>query len=143
MFGDRLRRLRLEHNLSQEELASRVGVHLNTVSKWENGVIPNMKSVLELAKVLGTTSAYLLGEDVPVQQRENVNNDGEALPVVNIANRVKDPSFVKEGNLVGNENVLVYESNGDRFILPATRENQAWFREFMMNAVSGRALANA
>lgn len=62
MFGDRLRKLRKEHNLSQEELANLVHVHTNTISSWENGVIPNMSKIIDLARILGTTSIYLLGE---------------------------------------------------------------------------------
>ena len=62
MFAERLRQLRHKQNLSQEELADRVGVHANTVSSWENGVIPKTKRLQALAKILGTTATYLLGE---------------------------------------------------------------------------------
>ena len=72
MFGERLRQLRQKQNLSQEELAYRVGVHNNSVSKWENGVIPNMKRVIALAKILGTTATYLLGKQMIRTQRQEI-----------------------------------------------------------------------
>ena len=84
--------------------------------------------------------AYLSGEtDNP--QRED--DDKIISSVVRNMAVIKDPSFVKEGNLIGNKNVLVYEVNGERFILSATKENQSWFRDFMMTAMSNRAIVPA
>ena len=61
-FGERLKRLR-EGRYSQEELAEMLNVHSVTISKWENGVQePRAKKVAELARILGTTTAYLLGD---------------------------------------------------------------------------------
>lgn len=95
-----------------------------------------------LAEALHTTVAYLSDEtDNP--QRETNDEEKISLPVVRDRTVIKDPSFVKEGNLIGNKNVLVYEVNGERFILPATKENQSWFRNFMMTAMSARAVAPA
>lgn len=38
IFGERLKSLRKAADITQQELADRVGVHLQTVSKWERGV---------------------------------------------------------------------------------------------------------
>lgn len=53
-FGDLLKTLRKEKRVSQQDLAARLGVHYNTVSKWERGMcLPDSKGmVLELAKEL-------------------------------------------------------------------------------------------
>ncbi len=52
-FGDRLRALRKKSGLNQEELAERVGVHLNTISRWENGDdAPKMAFTRKLAQAL-------------------------------------------------------------------------------------------
>ena len=60
-FGERLKGLR-EGKFSQEQLADLLHVHNNTISKWENGAQePRTKRVTELARILGTTTAYLLG----------------------------------------------------------------------------------
>ena len=101
---------------------------------------PDAKKLDSLAEALHTTVAYLSGEtDNP--QRED--DDKVTSPVVRNMAVIKDPSFVKEGNFIGNKNVLVYEVNGERFILPATKENQSWFRDFMMTAMSSRAVVSA
>ena len=78
MFAERLRQLRRKHNFSQEELAGRVGVHANTVSSWENGVIPKTKKLQALAEILGTTSAYLLGETNNVVLQEGITQGNPA-----------------------------------------------------------------
>lgn len=53
---------REEVGLSQAELATRVGVSQQTVSRWESGVaIPQSERVVSLAKVLGLEEERLLG----------------------------------------------------------------------------------
>lgn len=51
-FGDNLRNLRKRKHLSQEELAERVGVSRQSVSKWETSeAYPEMNNILELCKI--------------------------------------------------------------------------------------------
>ena len=69
---------RREQRLSQEELAARVGVSRQAVSKWELGeTSPDIGKLLALAKAFGVTTDHLLNEDEepewaapPVQSRE-------------------------------------------------------------------------
>lgn len=139
--GSRLKEQRTALRLSQESLAERLDVHVNTIRRWEQDrQAPDAKKLDSLAEALHTTVAYLSGEtDNP--QRED--DDKVTSPVIRNVAVIKDPSFVKEGNFIGNKNVLVYEVNGERFILPATKENQSWFRDFMMTAMSSRAVVSA
>ena len=52
--------------LSQEELAERVGVSRQAVSKWELGdAAPEVGKLLALAKVFGVTTDWLLSEEDP------------------------------------------------------------------------------
>jgi len=53
-FGELLRSLRLQKNLNQHQLAAKLGVHRNTISKWERSIcLPESKTiVLELARQL-------------------------------------------------------------------------------------------
>lgn len=61
-FGERLRKSR-KGRLNQEELASLIGVHTNTISRWENGSrSPDAGTLQKIAQALDTTTAYLLGE---------------------------------------------------------------------------------
>ena len=48
-FADNLKRIRKSKNISQEELAERVGVSRQSVSKWETSeAYPEMNNILEL-----------------------------------------------------------------------------------------------
>ena len=61
--GERIRQLRIAHQMTQEELGAKVGVQKAAIYKYENGLVVNLKrSILEkLALVLDTTPTYLMG----------------------------------------------------------------------------------
>ena len=51
-FGENLKSLRKNNNLSQEQLAEKVNVSRQSVSKWETGeAYPEMNNILELCKI--------------------------------------------------------------------------------------------
>ena len=61
-FGLRLRKLREEKGLSQEELGKRIGVSKGSIYRYENNVqVPSLDTAKKLAKVLGTTLDHLAG----------------------------------------------------------------------------------
>ena len=64
-FGRKIRKLRKDKNMKQQDLAELMGLHMNTISHWENLESPfeNVRKLSRLAEVLGTTVAYLQGED--------------------------------------------------------------------------------
>lgn len=61
--GEKIKFLRLQANLTLEQVAEKVGVGKSTVRKWETGLIANMKrdKIGALAKALNTTPAFLMG----------------------------------------------------------------------------------
>lgn len=61
--GERIRRLREERSLTQEDLAKLLNTKRQTVSKYEKNIVTNIPSdkLEELAKVLNTTPEYILG----------------------------------------------------------------------------------
>ena len=63
--GERIKQLRLELGLTQEELGAKLGVQRAAVQKYEKGTVKNIKrdALLRLAEILGTTPEYLLGWD--------------------------------------------------------------------------------
>ena len=62
-FADRLKELRKEKKLTQQELANKVGVNRVTYTNWENGKRePELDKVVELATELNSTLDYLLGK---------------------------------------------------------------------------------
>jgi transcriptional regulator with XRE-family HTH domain len=62
-LGERVAKLRRERQLSQKELAQRVGVHQSFISKMEGGeqTNPNAETLKGLARALGCTTDYLVG----------------------------------------------------------------------------------
>lgn len=62
-LGTRIHDLRIQNDMTLEELGAKVGVSKSTVHKWESGAIENMRrnKVYLIAEALGTTPAYLLG----------------------------------------------------------------------------------
>jgi transcriptional regulator with XRE-family HTH domain len=62
-IGERLRKRRLSLDLTLEEVAQKLGVSRQTVSRYETGVVKNIPEdrIRNLAVILKTTRAYLLG----------------------------------------------------------------------------------
>lgn len=69
-FGDRLRQYRKAKNMTQQELAERLGVSDKSVSRWENGSYPDVAMLGPLAKELGVTVDDLLGTAPPLRKLE-------------------------------------------------------------------------
>ncbi|MBQ7948508.1 MAG: helix-turn-helix transcriptional regulator [Clostridia bacterium] len=62
-FATRLKELRLEEKLSQEELAAATGLTQVAITYWENEKrIPNLKAVITLARYFNVSLDYLAGE---------------------------------------------------------------------------------
>lgn len=62
MFGDKLKKLRKEKKLSQEDLGLILNVSKMTISNWEaNSTEPSLENINELAKYFDVTPNYLLG----------------------------------------------------------------------------------
>ena len=66
MLGDNIVALRKKMGLSQQELAERIHVVRQTVSKWEKNLsVPDASALVALADALDVTTAALLGEKEP------------------------------------------------------------------------------
>ena len=63
--GKNIRKLRLEKKLTQNEIAKRLGVTCQAVSKWENNVsAPDISLLPEIAALLGVSIDELFYKDV-------------------------------------------------------------------------------
>lgn len=82
MLSENMKTLRTERGLSQEELATRLSVVRQTVSKWEKGLSqPDAAMLVALAQELGVSVSDLLGEtiatpvaDAPVRKKKPRGN---------------------------------------------------------------------
>ncbi len=64
-FGDNLKKLRKNKNISQETLAEKVGVSRQSVSKWETGeAYPEMNNILELCKIFHCNINDLVNDNI-------------------------------------------------------------------------------
>lgn len=60
-FGDRLKELRRQKNLSQQEVADKIGMHFTNISRYERGLArPNSETLKKLAEILSVSSGYLI-----------------------------------------------------------------------------------
>ena len=64
MFVDNLKRIRTSRKLSQAALARMMSVSQQTIGSWEvNRTSPSPETIVRVAKVLGVSSNFLLGDD--------------------------------------------------------------------------------
>ena len=83
MFSENLKALRKARGMTQEELAARLHVVRQTVSKWEKGLsVPDAELLIRLAEVLDTTVGQLLGADIP-EDGESRNDLADQLARIN------------------------------------------------------------
>ena len=68
-LGENIRRLRKQQNLTQEQLAYRLGVSAQSVSRWENGTTyPDLEFIPVMAQIFSTTTDVLLGCTEPEEK---------------------------------------------------------------------------
>lgn len=71
-LGDKLLHLRQARGWSQEELAEKLGVSRQSISKWETGAsVPELAKIPEIAGCFGVTTDYLLLENAAVQYSQS------------------------------------------------------------------------
>lgn len=63
MFSQNLQKLRSEKNLSQEQLADKIGVSRQTISAWESGkASPELDKITTISKLFSVSIDELVGE---------------------------------------------------------------------------------
>ena len=79
IFADKLITLRKKAGWSQEELAEKLNVTRQSVSKWEGAQsVPDIDKILQLSRLFGVTTDYLLKDD---QGEPEYTPDDEASPL--------------------------------------------------------------
>ena len=85
MLNENIKRIRKSKGLSQEELAIKLNVVRQTVSKWENGLsVPDSSMLIMLADELDTTVSELLGEPIAEPTTDDLKTLSEKLEVINL-----------------------------------------------------------
>lgn len=85
MLNENIKNLRKSKGLSQEELAVKLNVVRQTVSKWENGLsVPDADMLIALSQVLGTPVSTLLGQTMAPAESDDLKAISEKLEVINL-----------------------------------------------------------
>ena len=80
MLSENLKQLRKAKGLSQEELAIKLHIVRQTVSKWEKGLsVPDSGMLIRLAEELDTSVAVLLGEPAVPSPASGENSELKAI----------------------------------------------------------------
>lgn len=72
-MGDKLRSLRIEKNLTQKQVADRIGLAISAVSSYESGSrYPTYDTLIKLARMFHVSTDYLLG----IADKRNIDVTG-------------------------------------------------------------------
>ena len=82
MLAKNIKAIRKQRGMTQEELAARLNVVRQTVSKWEKGLsVPDADLLKRIAEILETDVSTLLG--APISTETNTNEIAEQLSRIN------------------------------------------------------------
>ncbi|MGG3609689.1 helix-turn-helix transcriptional regulator [Priestia megaterium] len=74
-LGDKLKELRKEHNYSQQQLAEKLHVTAQAISKWENNKsVPDIINLVQLSEAYNISLDYLIKSDKQLQKKLSINN---------------------------------------------------------------------
>ena len=85
MLNENIKAIRKSKGLSQQELAVKLNVVRQTISKWEQGLsVPDSEMLLTLSEALETPVSTLLGETVVEPQADAIKAISEKLEIINL-----------------------------------------------------------
>lgn len=85
MLNENIKAIRRSKGLSQQELAVKVNVVRQTVSKWEQGLsVPDSDLLIALSEALETPVSTLLGETVTESEADEIKALSEKLEIINL-----------------------------------------------------------
>ena len=85
MLNENIKAIRKSKGLSQQELAVKLNVVRQTVSKWEQGLsVPDSDMLITISEVLETPVSTLLGETIIETEVETLKAISEKLEVINL-----------------------------------------------------------
>ena len=85
MLKENIRAIRKSKGLSQEELAIKLNVVRQTISKWEQGLsVPDAEMLITISEVLETPVSTLLGENISESKVDDIKAISEKLEIINL-----------------------------------------------------------
>lgn len=85
MLNENIKAIRKSKGLSQQELAIKLNVVRQTISKWEQGLsVPDSDMLISISEILETPVSTLLGETVVETEVDGLKAISEKLEVINL-----------------------------------------------------------
>lgn len=85
MLNENIKAIRKSKGLSQEELAIKLNVVRQTISKWEQGLsVPDSDMLIAISETLETPVSTLLGETVVAPKADDLKAISEKLEIINL-----------------------------------------------------------
>lgn len=89
-FGNKLKTLRLQHNLTQNQLAQKLDVTKSVISAYETGIrMPSYDILLSIARIFKVSTDYLLG----LERKQEIDlsglTDSEISALLNLISAMK------------------------------------------------------
>ena len=85
MLKDNIKSIRKSKGLSQEELAIKLHVVRQTISKWEQGLsVPDSEMLISISEVFETPVSSLLGENIIESKVDDLKVISEKLEIINL-----------------------------------------------------------
>ena len=85
MLNENIKAIRKSKGLSQQELAVKLNVVRQTISKWEQGLsVPDSDMLISISEVLETPVSTLLGEKVTTSEVDDLKAISAKLEVINL-----------------------------------------------------------
>jgi len=120
-FGDRLRKLRVKNNMTQEALANRLSLEKMSISKYESGkMFPSSSTLIALCQVFGVGADYFFREyDVHISASPQYRMNSKA----KLTKSEMDKILIQTENAVGNLQEIseICEYKGDTSSLESLR----------------------
>lgn len=90
-FGNRLKTLRLRENMSQAQLAQKLGLTKSVISAYETGIrLPSYDVLIHIAKIFNVTTDYLLGVEKKYEVDLSGLSDAETHALLELIKAMKN-----------------------------------------------------
>ena len=117
MFGERLKNVLQDNDISQLKLAQELGYTQQAVNRWSNNITePDNKTIVAIAKYLNISTDYLLGNDNDLNENEEELRELDALKQL----------LIKNGYMNSDEDLTKKEINN---LMKMARNNKDFLKE--------------
>ncbi|MBO0456618.1 helix-turn-helix transcriptional regulator [Enterococcus hulanensis] len=138
LSGEKIQMMRTEHDLSQKELAEKLGVSRQAIAKWEtNRGIPDIENLKRIAQLFEVSIDYLVSEEESIQEHVmKLPIDLEQYPIPK-GNALKEDQVVLEKfpdagairELYRRRKMTTKENMVDFLLFPGIQEVQDHWRD--------------